>query len=39
MAHLAAAEKREQRLTDPDEFGAFYVDALPRVYGYFFVRC
>jgi RNA polymerase sigma-70 factor (ECF subfamily) len=28
-----------QTLTDPEEFKAFYAEALPRVYGYFFVRC
>lgn len=26
-------------LTNPDEFRAFYAEALPRVYGYFIVRC
>ena len=39
MADIAAAETTGQRLTDPDEFRAFYADALPRVYGYFFLRC
>lgn len=39
MAEVAAAEESARRLTDPDEFRAFYADALPRVYGYFFLRC
>jgi len=39
VAEFAAAEKCSRHLTDPDEFRAFYADALPCVYGYFFLRC
>ncbi|HET7056330.1 MAG TPA: RNA polymerase sigma factor [Thermomicrobiales bacterium] len=39
VADIAAVEVSGWDLTDPDAFRAFYADALPRVYGYFFVRC
>ena len=39
MADVVTVENRARHLTDPEEFRAFYADALPRVYGYFFLRC
>jgi RNA polymerase sigma-70 factor (ECF subfamily) len=39
VADLAAAETSARHLTDPDAFRAFYAEALPCVYGYFFMRC
>lgn len=38
MVDIAAREKAASGLTDPDRFQAFYADALPRVYGYFYHR-
>jgi RNA polymerase sigma-70 factor, ECF subfamily len=35
---LAAQEANASSLADPDRFRAFYADALPRVYGYFYHR-
>ena len=39
MAEVAATEHSARHLTDPEEFRAFYAEAMPRVYGYFFLRC
>lgn len=39
VAEVAAVSKCARTLTDPEEFRAFYAEALPRVYGYFFLRC
>lgn len=39
MANVGAEGAIVSGLTDPDRFCAFYADALPCVYGYFFVRC
>lgn len=39
MAEVAAAQTGIRCLTETDEFRAFHAAALPRVYGYFFVRC
>ncbi len=38
MADVATREADASRLADPDRFRAFYADALPRVYGYFYHR-
>jgi RNA polymerase sigma-70 factor (ECF subfamily) len=35
---IATREADASRLADPDQFRVFYVDALPRVYGYFYHR-
>jgi RNA polymerase sigma-70 factor (ECF subfamily) len=39
VAEVAAAGTRARELSDPDEFRAFYGEALPRIYGYFYLRC
>jgi RNA polymerase sigma-70 factor, ECF subfamily len=39
MADVAAESASAEDLTDPERFRAFYTEALPRIYGYFFVRC
>ena len=38
MVDVATQEADASRLVDPDRFRAFYADALPRVYGYFYHR-
>jgi len=38
VVDLAAAEAKVSNLANPDQFRAFYGDALPRVYGYFYHR-
>lgn len=38
MVHVATQEVDAIWLADPDRFRAFYADALPRVYGYFYHR-
>ena len=39
MAGAAADSATARDLADPAAFRAFYAEALPRVYGYFVVRC
>jgi hypothetical protein len=39
VVDLVAPVPDVSQLHDPEQFRAFYADALPRVYGYFLRRC